>query len=94
MNGKAKVDALAHVLWEIKVERERQDATWGTQCHGPRYWLCILMEEVGEAARATIADTVDAAQYRRELVHVAAVAAAAIESYDRGDASGAEIDRA
>ena len=40
------------------------------------------MEEVGEASKATIADTVDWKQYRGELIHVAAVAVAAIEDHD------------
>lgn len=35
-------------------ERRRQDAKWGEQNHNDYYWLGILTEEVGEAAKALI----------------------------------------
>ena len=69
----------------IKEERYWQDAKWGEQRHSPWYWLCVLMEEVGEASKATIADTVNWKQYRKELVEVAAVAVAAIEDNDHDE---------
>lgn len=71
------------VLRDIVAERRRQDEKWGPQDHDPHYWLAILAEELGEAAKATIADTVNREQYRKELVQVAAVAVAAIENLDK-----------
>ena len=67
---------------EIRAERDRQDKKWGPQTHDAWYWVCILAEELGEAAKATIADTVDAANHRKELIQVAAVAVAAIQDFD------------
>jgi len=74
------------VLTEIDTERENQDEKWGQQNHHPQMWLNILMEEVGETSRAMMdahfrKDDWD--DYRKEMVQVAAVAVAAIESFDR-----------
>ncbi len=80
------------VLDAVAVERARQDAKWGEQGHPPAVWLAILGEEYGEAAKpvadhGTGAKPMDWVQYREELVHVAAVAVAAVEALDFG-ASG------
>lgn len=84
--------ALANVLYERKL----QDQKWGIQNHDPLKWLAISGEEHGEACRAVLeglaaTDTADQAQwlwkYRDEMVQVAAVAIAAIESFDRRYAS-------
>lgn len=69
------------VLVEVRSERIRQDATWGEQNHHPLYWLAILGEEVGEANEAALRQSYS--EYRKELLQVAAVAVAAIESFDR-----------
>jgi len=74
--------ALGLVLEKILLERTRQDKKWGEQNHQPEKWLVILQEEVGEAAKATLEGS--ALQYHDELVHVAAVAVAALESLSRG----------
>lgn len=86
----------ADVLAEVGHERERQTAKWGVQTLDPPVWLMVLGEEVGEANQAALEHlfpvldkraaqdgprTLDA--YRTELLHVAAVAVAAIESLDR-----------
>jgi len=74
--------ALLNVLYE----RECQDAKWGEQNHNPYIWLAILGEEVGEANKAILETRLDGKEiikYRDEMVQVAAVALAAIESYDR-----------
>ena len=63
------------VIAEILQERKHRNEKWGEQHHGAWYWLCVLMEEVGEASK-------DWQQYRKELIHVAAVAVAAIEDTD------------
>ena len=72
------------VLNEVAVERAKQDAKWGIQNHSPQKWLVILGEEVGESCRGCFES--DLAQYRRELIQVAAVAVAAVESLDRNEA--------
>lgn len=64
-------------------ERKRQDAKWGIQNHGPYAWLLILMEEVGEAAKAILEGS--ALNYIKELSHAAAVAVAAMECANRGN---------
>ena len=79
------------VIPEIIQERSKQDERWGEQNHTPCKWLVILMEEVGEASKAELEQTMLKnpwggnlySRYREELVHVAAVAVAAIESFDR-----------
>ena len=81
--------AVAH---EIQLERYAQDDRWGEQNHPPVYWIGILAEELGEAAKEAIemlpAQPRDREQlrlnYRAELVQLAAVAIAAIGVIDRG----------
>ena len=68
------------VIEDVKEERERQDAKWGEQLHDPYTWIAILGEEYGEVCKAALEDN---GGYRDELVQVAAVAIAAIESYDK-----------
>ncbi len=77
--------ALSNVLYE----RKRQDAKWGEQNHPPLLWLAILGEEFGEACKAAIEPgCLPLIKYRDEMVHVAAVALAAVESFDRGKWAG------
>lgn len=87
------------ILLEIEAERSRQDAKWGQQNHKPIEWMPILMEEVGEASKAAVdahwnnnGDAyLDLLAYREELVQVAAVAVAMIESIDRNEIPEHEI---
>ena len=81
-------------LLDIHAERHRQEEKWGQQDHSPERWYTILGEEVGEVGKA-INEAYDNYRlkgkpgkqawkdYRDELVQVAAVAVAAIESLDR-----------
>ena len=89
------------ILSEVKRERERQDGKWGQQNHSPEVWLLILGEEVGEANRAALEALAPCGNpigdrrewlmaYRKELVQVAAVAIAMIESVDRNELREAE----
>lgn len=87
--------ALAEVLDEVKFEREFQDKKWGAdRNHHPAEWLMILGEEVGEANKAALEanftpENFNDTRYglyencRKELIQVAAVACAMIESLDR-----------
>lgn len=69
-------------LHEIEAECHRQDQKWGAErAHTSVLWLTILMEEVGEVARAIIEEK--PGDYRKELVQVAAVVVQAIQSHDR-----------
>lgn len=68
---------------EIAAERKRQDEKWGEQSHDPLIWKAILGEELGEADRAILEGS--ALKYRDEMIQVAAVAQASIESLDRGN---------
>lgn len=74
---------------EIKAERQKQDAKWGEQNHKPIEWIAILTEEVGEASKAALEahfrDVTILSEYRKELIQVAAVAVAMIESLDRNN---------
>lgn len=77
------------VFAAISEERDRQDAKWGVQDHSDLRWLAILVEELGEAAAEVI--TKPGYSERRlkwELVQVAAVAIAWVESIDRRTEGG------
>jgi len=79
---------MSKALVDVEVERMRQDAIWGIQNHCPADWLMILGEEVGEANKAAVEHKfrkVSLADYRKELIQVAAVAIAAVECLDRGE---------
>lgn len=81
------------VLTDIVEERQRQDSKWGLQNHKPVEWMSILMEEVGEVSKEVCehhfgyrGDQKERLQrMRKELVEVAAVAVAMIESLDRNE---------
>jgi len=66
----------------IAEERSHQDEKWGEQNHLPVKWICILAEELGEAAKACLEN--DHTSYYEELIQVAASAVAAMESLDTG----------
>lgn len=70
-------------LQAINKERMRQDEKWGEQNHNPFVWLAILGEEYGEACKAALESKGNYPNYRKELIEVAAVAVAALESLDR-----------
>ena len=71
-----------NLIKEILEERENQDQKWGEQNHHPYKWLVILGEEFGEANKAILEKSL--MEYRKEMIQVAAVSLAAIESLDRG----------
>jgi len=71
-------------LFDVLEERIRQDENWGEQNHLPERWFCILLEEVGEAAKevleagGTILVPKGRRRFREEMVQVAAVALAIV----------------
>ena len=84
------------VIQDVIAERFRQDTKWGVQNHAPETWLMVLGEEVGEANKAALeyrfphGVPLTWTAYRDELIQVAAVAIAAIESLDRNEMRGDE----
>lgn len=63
----------------VAYEREAQDFKWGDQSsHPDTLWLAILVEEVGELAKAILENKQD--EISDELVQCAAVAHAWIEA--------------
>uniref|UniRef100_A0A6H1ZNI6 Uncharacterized protein n=1 Tax=viral metagenome TaxID=1070528 RepID=A0A6H1ZNI6_9ZZZZ len=80
-------DGESMAISNVLCERRQQDGKWGEQNHDPYVWLSILVEEVGEASKAMLESRFsgnEMIRYRDEMVQVAAVALAAIESFDRG----------
>lgn len=61
-------DAFNHL---IQLERNDQDEKWGEQRHSDEKWLTILLEEIGEAAKAVLEENDEALLV--EVVQVAAV---------------------
>jgi NTP pyrophosphatase (non-canonical NTP hydrolase) len=73
-------------LDDVLDERMRQDKIWGEQNHPIEWYYMILMEEVGEVARAVLNTHFggeDPGAIRDELVHATAVGLAIIECIDR-----------
>jgi NTP pyrophosphatase (non-canonical NTP hydrolase) len=67
------------IIDAIKLERIRQDNKWGTPRDLPdRTWLTILVEEVGEIAKATLEH--DETNLREEIIQVAAVCISWLEN--------------
>ncbi len=85
------------ILNEVYEERERQNEKWGEQDHSPQEFLMILGEEVGEANKAALEchfgyDEATWANYRKELIQVAAVAVQMVEAYDKQRGIGLLLD--
>jgi NTP pyrophosphatase (non-canonical NTP hydrolase) len=77
------VSDITEVLADIADERARQDEKWGDQSGHPYLlWNAILGEEVGEVSRVLLED-LDAKRLRAELVQIAAVAVAWVETIDK-----------
>ena len=74
------------VLEMVSDERAKQNEKWGEQNHHPLTYLAILGEEVGEANQAAVQAHFENrawTDYAEELIHVAAVAVAMVESFYR-----------
>ena len=57
---KAGMERTSKVLVAVHEERVHQDKKWGVQEHEPERWFTILLEELGEAAKAKVAAFLDA----------------------------------
>ena len=83
------------IFHAVVMERFAQDKKWGVQNHSPIEWCAILGEEVGEVQKAALEyhfrknhlhpEITALADYREELIQVAAVCFAMIESLDRNE---------
>lgn len=90
-----EMTAMLHAIRCVTDERGNQLQKWGVQNHAPIEWMAILAEEVGEAAKEALEHHWAGKHYppdpdrlkrlRAELVQVAAVAVAMIESLDRNE---------
>ena len=95
MNTTDALTATLHAIRCVTDERGNQLQKWGVQNHSPLEWMAILVEEVGEAQKEALehhwagthypVDEFRLVRLRAELVQVAAVAVAAIESLDRNE---------
>lgn len=53
--GDTSLELYPGILFDIIYkEREKQEYKWGVQNRSPEQWLIILMEEVGESAKAIL----------------------------------------
>lgn len=79
------------VLEQVLTERQSQESKWGEQNHKPIEWISILGEEYGESCKAALEKhfcyekAEGYSHLRAELIQVAAVAIAFIESLDRNE---------
>ncbi len=77
---------LRYVISDVKEERRRQDEKWGgpehDDAHERRDFVRFTREHLDDARNA-LARNDDFAEWRKEMVRVAALAIAAIESHDR-----------
>jgi hypothetical protein len=68
-----------HILHEVDDERMRQDRQWGgikhDDKHTPADWVLFIIAHANKAIRHD--------NYRERMLKVAALAVAAVESYDR-----------
>lgn len=84
---------MINVLTEVSYERKRIFSKYGTRNFSPVIWLPILIEEVGEVGQAIcevehgpgLARRGHMLNLRNELIQVAAVAVAMVESLDRNE---------
>lgn len=72
----------AKVLEEVAQERENQDATWGTKFddqNNANDWVAYIAKQAGKATTFPF----DATNFRQKMIEVAAMAVAAVETFDR-----------
>ena len=73
-----KLSIRSELFQLVEIERAAQDKVWGEQYHPPTFWLAILMEEIGEAAKAILQR--QPARMTVELIQAMAVIIAWLES--------------
>lgn len=94
MTVKPNYPARRRIIQNIYKERDRQDLKWGEQNWNDEWYFPILMEEIGETAKAMLENhfkamypdkypDIDVGRIRKELIETAAVALAWLECIDR-----------
>ncbi|HVX01258.1 MAG TPA: hypothetical protein VHA52_12610 [Candidatus Babeliaceae bacterium] len=79
------------ILNQIDTEREKQEKMWGNDnddTHSEEMWDAIVVHELGQSC---FHDD-DSATFRKQMIKVAAVAVAAIESLDRSRSGFGKIN--
>ena len=75
----------SNVIDDIEEERSRQEKKWGGSTHDDQHrhedWLRVMIRQIGDADRAVECN--DGDYYRKQLVQIAALAVAALDSPDR-----------
>jgi hypothetical protein len=73
------------IFREVDRERSTQDALWGgpewDDEHSEDGWIALLCRHIGLAVEDGLAE--NESRFRKQMVRVAALAVAALESYDR-----------
>lgn len=85
-DGSPALRAAEDAVLAVIRERHRQDGKWGEQNHDAGTWALILLEEIGEWAKAELHARFggpDADNAHTEAVHMTAVAMAVIECMNR-----------
>lgn len=95
--GDANAYRQAGVFREVAAERDRQDSKWGGPDHDdehePEDWLIFIEQRAARAGEMIGCPEEEQpeirsdAEYRRQLVQIAALAIAAVESLDRKKAA-------
>jgi len=71
------------ILTEVAEERDRQDEKWGgpehDDLHSVRDWIGYIRDHNKQA--------LDVGEFRQQMIRVAALAVAAVESYDRNNST-------
>lgn len=76
------------VLAQVREERRRQDKQWGgpshDDAHVPSDWVSYVGEHLDRAKKSIVQRVLaDPDRYRQNMIEVAALAVAAVESLDR-----------
>jgi len=74
------------ILALVRAERREQDKKWGEQNKSPDRWNTIILEELGESAKAHLENQPD--DYVVEMIQAAACCVAAVESIIRQSRGG------
>ena len=71
------------LMFDVMMERHRQESKWGEQNHHATYWIAVLGEEYGEVCKSILEGRITEAKL--ELTQVAAVCLAIIECAERNN---------
>lgn len=91
LHGDPFKNAQLRVMHDVAQERRRQDDEFGGASHNdqhqPAEWVAMIVKQLGKTVAHCTEDQASR-EYRQRMVNVAALAVAAVESYDRVGATG------